>query len=212
VLYIREALVDRDVVASLYRDGVTAIVATTGAFDDEAWLRPTCGKWNAADTARHVLGVARWYDDWLNRAIAGDTSRPFAESVIDARNDQALAARQHLSGSMAIVEFERAANDYLERAVALWELPYAYPFGVVTVGLHLGVAATEWHLHAYDFARTVNRTHSPDNPGALFLAAGACVAQSKPVLQRAMLRRLVPLAARRKPWTTIVQQSGRTTA
>jgi hypothetical protein len=202
--------VDREAVASLYRDGVNAIVATTDAFDDAAWVRPACGKWNAADTARHLLGVASWYDAWLDRAIAGDTSAPFAESAIDQRNDQEIAELQGVSGPIAIAKFEQAANDYVQRAIARWDLPFTYPFGVVTVGLHLGVAATEWHLHAFDLARSASQNYSPNNPEALFLAAGACVAQTKPAFQRAALRKLVSLGARRNPWRTIVRQSGRT--
>jgi Mycothiol maleylpyruvate isomerase N-terminal domain len=201
--------VDHDLVAGLYRDGVNAIVASTADFDAQSWARPTCGRWDGADTVRHVLAVARWYDIWLDRALAGDTSRPFAASAIDERNDREIETLRHLDGPAAIVGFERVANAYLQRAVAYWDTPFGYPFGTVSVGLHLGVAATEWHLHAHDLARSANRSHSPSNPEALFLAAGACVAEPKPALQRSILRRLVPLGARRHPWATILRQSGR---
>lgn len=36
----------------------------------------------------------------------------------------------------------------MERALNHWDLPFACPYGLVTVGLHCAVAATEWHLHA----------------------------------------------------------------
>ncbi len=201
---------DRNVVATLYREGVSAIVAA--GIDAQRWTRPACGKWTAADTARHVLAVARWYDSWLDRALTGDVSRPFAESALDERNDRELRGLRHVDGPEAIEGFEKFATAYLTRAVAHWDTPFSYPFGTVTVGLHLGVAATEWHLHAFDLARSANRTYSPNDPEALFLAAGACVVGTKPALQRAILRRLLPLGARRHPWTTILRQSGRPAA
>ena len=200
---------DAHIVARLYREGVEAIVTTAARFDDTTWTRPACGSWDAAATARHVLAVARWYDQWLDRALVGDVSLPFPASVIDDRNDDNVTALHGIDGPTAIATFERAAIAYLDRALDHWGVPYAYPFGVATDGLHLGVAATEWHLHAFDLAAAHGGSYEPRDASALFRAAGLGVAQTKPALQRAVLRLLVPAGARFRPWPTILGQSGR---
>lgn len=200
---------DPDRVAQLYRDGVRAIVTITESFDQDAWSRPACGSWNASDTARHLLAVARWYDDWLNLALTGSTSAPFPALQIDEQNDRAVAALQHVDGPTAIACFQQGAVAYLGRALEQWDLAYAYPFGTVTAGLHLGVAATEWHLHAVDLATAIGKQHEPANPSELFRAAGQCVTATKPGVRGAALRMLIPLGARHQPWRTLRRQSGR---
>jgi hypothetical protein len=201
--------VDRNIVARLYSEGVEAISTVTARFDVATWTRLGCGSWDAEDTARHVFAVTRWYDQWLDRAMAGDVSLPFPESEIDDRNDNTVKALQHKDGPTAIAMFEQTAIAYLDRALQQWDVPYGYPFGVTTVGLHLGVAATEWHLHAFDFAAALGDRYEPRDASALFRAAGLGVAQTKPAFQRAALRLLVPAGARFRPWPTILRQSGR---
>jgi uncharacterized protein (TIGR03083 family) len=198
-----------DTVLQLYREGVEAIRTTTTMLDSEGWSRPACGTWDAADTARHVLAVARWYDNWLDRAVAGTKTAPFPESEIDEQNSRNIAALRDLDGPTTIIQFDRSATAYLDRAIEHWDLTYAYPYGTVTVGLHLGVAATEWHLHAFDLAHAGGRAYEPRDSSALFTAAGLCVAAAKPRLQRAVLHQLIPLGARSKPWKRLLRESGR---
>ena len=89
-------------------------------------------------------------------------------------------------------------------------MPFGYPRGTVTAGLHAGVAAVEWHVHAWDFAHAVDLEYAPADAGVLFVAAARC--------QMAMLGgfrgragvRAAKLAARRNPWEQLLQHMGRT--
>jgi uncharacterized protein (TIGR03083 family) len=196
-------------VASLYTEGVDGVVAQAVGLTSAQWSAPACGSWSAADTMRHLVSVAGWYHDWLDRAIEGDESRPFPGEQIDAYTAAALDEQQHLTPDEAVAEFRRSATDYLERAGEHLDLPYAFPFGTVTVGLHLGVAAAEWHLHAWDLSATTDHRYRPDEPGALMLAVGQCVAAASGGFKGAVVRRVTPLAARRSPWETLLRRSGR---
>jgi uncharacterized protein (TIGR03083 family) len=201
--------VDPEDVASSYTEGVDAVVARTAELTSGQWSAPACGSWSAADTMRHLVSVAGWYHDWLDRAIDRDESRPFPGEQIDAYTAAALEERQHLTPAEAVAEFRRSATDYLDRAGEHLDLPYAFPFGTVTVGLHLGVAAAEWHLHAWDLSTTTDRRHRPDDPGELVLAVAECVAATSGRFKGGLVRRVTPFAVRRSPWETLLRRSGR---
>lgn len=198
-----------DLATRLFRDGVESVDRITSVLGTGDWELPACGRWTGTETARHLLAVARWYHEWLDRAIAGDASPPFPASEMDTHNDDALATIGDISGPEAISEFAETATAYFGRATEHWNLAYGYPYGTVTVGLHCGVAATEWHLHAWDLSHTLEYRHQPQNPQALFIAAGMCLAEARSGLGGAVLRFLVPLGARRNPWSTILKRSGR---
>ena len=66
-------------VEARYNDGSAAIESITSSFGAEDWLAPACGEWSASDTARHLVGVADWYHDWLERALDGEATPPFLE-------------------------------------------------------------------------------------------------------------------------------------
>src|SRR5262249_10844820 len=155
---------------SAYLDGVSALTDRACSGQAGPWERSACGSWSAAELIQHVAAVAGWYHEWLDRALAGRTDRPFAARDIHERNDEAMGRFATVSGPDAVAEFDGVARSYVDRAAAHWDVPYAYPFGVVTAGLHLGVAAAEWHLHAWD----LDRSHVPADPEGLFLAAGTC--------------------------------------
>jgi hypothetical protein len=70
-------------IEALYNDGSAAIESITSSFGAEDWLAPACGEWNASDTARHLVGVADWYHDWLDRALDGEATPPFLEREPD---------------------------------------------------------------------------------------------------------------------------------
>lgn len=116
--------------------------------DGAAWSEAACGEWDAADTLRHLVAVVDWYHQWLDRAVKDDSSIPFVEDEFSVRNSAGIERYRDLDGPTALLEFERRATEYLELAIPEWERPFGYPGGVVTVGLHCGIAATEWHLHA----------------------------------------------------------------
>ncbi len=199
----------RDEVQQLFRSGVDAVILVTAGFAPADWDRPACGTWTARETATHLLGVVDWYHDWLDRAIRGERSRPFPEAEIDQRAAHDVRRSANVSGPEAVERFRSRANDYVERTTAQWDTVYAYPFGVVTTGLHCGVAATEWHLHAWDLATARGSDHTPHHPASLFIAAGSCVAAAKGGIGGSLLGRVVPLAAHRSPWRTLLKQTGR---
>ena len=203
------ANVSKSDVEALYRGGVEAIQAIASPFGAEDWAAPACGEWDASDTVRHLVGVTDWYHQWLDRALDGDSTPPFPESEFDERNAARLADLQGLDGPSAVTRFADRAEAYLDRASQAWDLPYGFPAGTVTVGLHVGIAATEWHLHAWDLTAGQGDRHRPGSPAELFRAAGEAMAQARGGLQGQLLRLAVPIAAKRAPWKTILKQAGR---
>jgi uncharacterized protein (TIGR03083 family) len=191
-----------------YAAGVSAISQIASQFNADEWNRPACGDWSAADTVRHVLGVVDWYHEWLDRAMAGVVSAPFDPSEFEQRNSAAVEQRRDRSGPAALGEFVDRATDYVDRAAPLWNEPYGFPLGTVTVGLHVGVAATEWHLHAWDLSSPSSR-YEAANAEQLFVVAGTAMARVTGGLRGRMLGLAVPLAAKRNPWTGLLTRSGR---
>ena len=106
----------------------------------------------------------------------------------------------------SVAEFTREARRYAERLPPLWDVPYGYPLGTVTVGLHAGIAASEWSIHAWDLS--CGRTR-PSNPRALFVAtAEGFTAAQRGFVGRAS-RAMVPLVAMWRPWEHLLKRSGR---
>jgi len=196
-------------VQDLYRDGVDAVVSIAESLDSSAWQQPACGIWSAEQTARHLLAVSCWYHEWLDRSIGGATKRPFDESEFDQQNEVAVAARSELSGARAVAEFRKNALTYLDRAESHWDMPFVFPFGTLTVGQHCGLAAAEWHLHAWDLSTAAGSPHQPAHPDRLLVAAGSSLAELKGGLSAMLLRRTLPFGARISPWKTMLRKSGR---
>ncbi len=192
-----------------YESGLNAVEKITNSFGEDDWSAPVCGKWTAAETLRHLVGVIGWYDEWLDRALEGDSTTPFAEDEFSSRNDGLIAERAGLSGPEAAEVFVQAASAYGERVIENWDVAYGFPLGTVTAGLHLGVAAAEWHLHAWDLSSLSAVRHEPDDPVRLFLATGLPMAEAKGGWRGAGLRLLVPVGARVRPWQTLLKESGR---
>jgi uncharacterized protein (TIGR03083 family) len=203
------ARVAADEVRALFAEGVEAFGAQAARLDDVGWARPACGRWTAADLARHVLGVAGWYHAWLDRARAGDPSPAFPIEQLDDRTQQTVDDHAGLTGPDAVEAFRAEAGRYLARLETTWDLPYGYPRGTVTAGLHAGMAAVEWHAHTWDLARSTGGDHVPSRPDRLFLAAAACQAAVTGGLKGAALERLAPVGARRDPWGDLLTRLGR---
>lgn len=197
-------------VCGLYEAGVAAVVGTARRWAPEDWSKRACGEWDRADTVRHLCAVVEWYHSWLDRAIAGDASPPFDADEFATRNQVGVTGRQSLSGPEALDEFEPEAGSYLERATQNWDVPFGFPLGSVTVGQHAGIAAAEWHLHAWDLTSTDTKPHRPDDAAQLFRAAGAAVAAAEGGLRGRLTGLLVPIASRRSPWDLMLKRSGRT--
>jgi hypothetical protein len=199
-------------VLALFHEGVDAFCGEAARLDEAGWERPACGEWTATQLARHVLAVVGWYHDWLDRAEAGDPSPAFPIEDLDARTarDQVdMAAHGALDGPAATERFRERAELYADRLVDRWDLPYGYPRGTVTAGLHAGMAAVEWHAHTWDLAHSNGRDHVPSRPDRLFLAAADCQAAVTGGLKGAAMEKLAPLGARRDPWRELLKRLGR---
>jgi hypothetical protein len=205
-------LVGADTLRSVYLDGVVGVERSTASLTVDQWAAPVCGTWTATELARHLVGVVGWYHHWLDRALAGDTTMPFPRTELDARAQAELDAAPARSGPEAVKRFSVDAHHYLERASGVPDLPYGYPLGTITVGLHLGVAACEWHLHAWDLSGAgapARVRHRPVDERSLFLAAGDAVAATSAPAKRALQRTGVRMAAGRRAWERILRESGR---
>ena len=163
-----------DEVLEMFDDAVAAFVTEAGRVDD--WDRPACGIWTGTELARHVLSVIGWYHDWLDRAEAGDSSPAFPAGQVDAQAARSLLAIGDVSGPDATERFAAEAARYAERLEDAWDLPFGYPRGTVTAGLHAGLACFEWHAHAWDLAHAAGRDHRPQWPHRLYIAAADCLA------------------------------------
>jgi hypothetical protein len=200
---------DPAAVLALYREGAGAFVRLAGqAASTGAWDRPACGTWSAADLARHELDVIGWYHGWMDRALDGDATPAFDIEVIDDRTDAGVRALAGVGPEDAVARFATEAERYAERLEPNWDLPFGYPRGTVTAGLHAGLAACEWHLHSWDLARALGSDHRPGDPATLLVAASACRAAVGGLRQK-IERKPAPVAARARPWETILSSSGR---
>jgi Mycothiol maleylpyruvate isomerase N-terminal domain len=198
-----------DEVLRLYDEGVDALARWAGGLSDADWERPACGAWSAAVVVRHVAAVAVWYHEWLDRAERGDATAPFRASELAAQNELALRALAETTPAAALELFVVRARSYRNRLVVSWDVPYGYPRGTVTAGLHAAVAATEWHLHAWDLARSGGSGHGPSDPDALYRGAGACLAAAQGGMKGRIAALLVPVGARLSPWEALLRRSGR---
>lgn len=193
----------------LYDEGVDAFARLAGALSGEDWDRAACGEWSAAVLTRHVAAVAGWYHQWLDRAERDDATPPFRGEDLAAQNELALVPLAETPGPAALELFVTRARSYRARLLAAWDLPYGYPRGTVTAGLHAAMAAAEWHLHAWDLARSVGSGHRPSDPDALYRGAGACLASAQGGLKGRIAAVLVPVGARLSPWEALLRRSGR---
>ena len=167
---------DRETVLTLYGSGVAAVVGAVDGWTDAQWARPACGEWSGTDLAGHLVTVISWYHDWLDRAIGGDAAPAFDAGALDERTALSLAALPPGTGPDRIDDFAASAARYARRLADHWDLPYGYPRGTVTAGLHAALASWEWHVHAWDLATAVGGDHRPADPATLYDAGMDCFA------------------------------------
>jgi Mycothiol maleylpyruvate isomerase N-terminal domain len=201
--------VPRDNVLHLYDEGVSAFEAAAAGLPPDGWDLTACGEWTAAELARHVLAAAGWYHEWLDRAERGDAAPAFGVEELGAHNALALAELAHLDGPAAVGQFVARARAYGARLPASWDLPFGFPRGTVTAGLHAAMAGSEWHLHTWDLARSRGGGHRPSDPAALYEATGECLAVVEGGVKGRVAGLLVPLGSRLRPWEAMLRRSGR---
>jgi len=172
--------VSRAGVLAAYRDGVTVICELAAQFSDATWLAATpCGEWRAVDLAGHLRCVADDYHEYLDDAPGSRLARLMAANApadslvrkLARQNAAELAALPDAPGPEHIMAFADSARAYGRRLPQSWDLiHHSYREIDVTVGAMAGAACAEWHLHAWDLARSLGKDYRPADPG-LVLAA-----------------------------------------
>ncbi|HVC68328.1 MAG TPA: hypothetical protein VND44_12095 [Acidimicrobiales bacterium] len=107
-----------------------------------------------------------------------------------------LDALTEAEGGGRAREFVKEADAYADRLrSASWTMALGEWSGLdaLTVGQHTGIVLGEWHVHAWDLARSVGLDHRPDD--AVIVAKG----------QEVMLRGTGP----GDPWIQVLKGYGR---
>lgn len=199
-------------VIAQFDEGVAAIADHASQREGRAWHKTVVGEWSAHELARHLVAVTDWYHEWLDAALAGDSAQPFPAKQLDDRNELAVLDLGNLDGPEAIVRFVSRAGDYADRLRTAagsneWSAAYGFANGVTTVGGHAGIAAAEWHLHAWDLSRGA---WLPTKPTDLYLAVGDGMTVTQPKWKQMITRRVVKRIAGGEPWLDLLERSGRT--
>ena len=179
-------------VLAAYRDGVTVICELAAQFTDATWLAATpCTEWRAVDLAGHLRCVADDYHEYLDDAPASRLARLMAAGgpadslarKIARQNAAELAELPDVAGPEHIAAFAESARSYGRRLPQSWDLPHHRYRGTdVTVGAMAGVACAEWHLHAWDLARSLGKDYRPAQPELVLTAWRDGTPQLRPVL------------------------------
>lgn len=154
---------DRDTVLASVRTGIAAVVTQIDAADPGA--PTTCARWSVHDLVRHVEAIAGAFLLWTGSAVGGRIARLRVGDELADYNDLMLERLPRLPLAVHARRFEQLATDHLRLARATWDMPVLEtPDDVVLeVGRHAGGVALEWHVHAWDLARSRQADHRPDD-------------------------------------------------
>ena len=179
-------------ILAAYRDGVTVICELAAQFTDATWLAATpCNEWRAVDLAGHLRCVADDYHEYLDDAPASRLARLMATGgpadslarKIARQNAAELAALPDVAGPEHIAAFAESARSYGRQVAQSWDMTHhSYRGTEVTVGAMAGVACAEWHLHAWDLARSLGKDYRPAQPELVLTAWRDGTPQLWPVL------------------------------
>jgi uncharacterized protein (TIGR03083 family) len=157
------------------REGVVAICELAAHFSDWSVATP-CRDWDALDLAGHLRCVAENFHEYLNDAPASRLSRLFAQDAAAAllvrqlsrQNAAELAVLPPATGREHVVAFAVSAEAYADRLPDVWDEPYlSYRGTKLTAGDYAGAVCVEWHLHAWDLARALDKDHRPSRPDVI---------------------------------------------
>jgi uncharacterized protein (TIGR03083 family) len=162
---------------AVYHAGVMVICELAAQITGDGWAAPTpCPEWRAADLAGHLRCVADDLHEYLDDAPASRHARLMATGAepgslarkLARQNAAELAALADGDGPEHIAAFAASARAYARRIEPIWDLPHhRYRETVVTVGGMAGAACVEWHLHAWDLARSLGKDYAPADPDIL---------------------------------------------
>jgi len=172
--------VSRAGVLAAYRDGITVICELAAHFTAASWLVATpCAEWRALDLAGHLRCVADDYHEYLDDAPASRLARLMSTNApadslarkLARQNSAELAALPDAPGPEHIMAFAESARSYGRRLPLSWDLSHHRYRGTdVTVGAMAGAACAEWHLHAWDLARSLGKDYRPADPELVLTA------------------------------------------
>lgn len=160
-----------------YHAGVLVVSELAAQITVDGWAAPTpCPEWRAADIAGHLRCVADNLHEYLDDAPVSRLARLMATGAhadslnrkLARQNAAELAALADGSGPEHVAAFAASARAYARRVGTVWDLPHhRYRDTVVTVGGMVGAACAEWHLHAWDLARSMGKDYAPADPDIL---------------------------------------------
>ena len=180
--------------------GAAAVAGVTLGGDAE----PTpCTLWTLRDLVRHLEIIAGAYVLWVGAAVGGRVGTLRAREAQDAWNAELLARLPARDTADHRARFTALAGDHQRLVAAAADLPMFELAGGArwTVGDHAGVAALEWHVHAWDLAVAGGQAHRPA-PDDVAILAGIWEHLQGPVVG-------VPLPALDDAWAAVLTAAGR---
>ena len=179
-----------------YRDALQAFGTLAPGIGD--WDAQTpCGQWTLLDLSGHVLAIARYWHALLDAVQAGRhrVDLPRGDDLADM-NARDLVGLDAVAGPERMDLFLEAARAHLQRITdAEWAITLGEweGLGPLTIGEHSGVAIGEWHVHAWDMARSIGSDHRPED--------AATVAEGNRVVR--------DVSAQGDPWRAVLAAYGR---
>ncbi len=161
---------DHERVLQAARDGIGSVIDSASLYLDEVdWQRQTpCSAWDATELVRHVHTIALDYVAWTISAIEDDVQPLRTGEALSSWNAVRLREVDHHDPEDHASRFRVAAEEHLWLATDRWDEPLlTHPGGAWTSGEHIGVAAIEWSVHAWDLGRTVSLDVAPIDPEVL---------------------------------------------
>jgi uncharacterized protein (TIGR03083 family) len=202
-------------VLAAYDAGVAAICQFAAQFDDASWSAQTpLPEWRAFELAGHLRCVADDLHEYLDEAPVSRYARLMATGAhpdtlgrkLARQNAAELAALADAPPAEHVAGFVVLARAYAARLGAVWDLPHhQYRDTVVTVGGMAGAACAEWHLHAWDLARTLGVDYRPADPAAVLAGWRA----GMPHLPLPASATGVKAVRHLDPWHAVLAASGR---
>jgi len=199
-----------------YRDGVTVICELAARFTAAQWAAPTpCHDWRAADVAGHLRCMADDYHEFLDDAPDSRLARLMATGFpaatlarkLERQNAAELAELPDVPAPEHIAAFAESARSYAARVPPLWDDPHHWYRGaLVTVGAMVGVACAEWHVHAWDLARSLGIDYRPADPEIVFAGWWEGMPQVRPAEAAGLL---VAAPVEGDVWETLLRMFGR---